>query len=124
MRKLNALLRLSDGDAARGWSVDALAYQAHWNSTDQVPLALIQSGQRCRDCALDPSDGGDTARDILSGEWHTHNLNGYIRVSAYPEHYRLQLFSNFTFFELRPATGDQFEQAEARNLLGTKLAHG
>ncbi|MEO8809741.1 MAG: TonB-dependent receptor [Rhodanobacter sp.] len=124
MRKLNGLLRLSDGDAARGWSVDALAYQAHWNSTDQVPLTLIQSGQLCRFCALDPTDGGDTARDILSGEWHTRDTNGYTRVSAYLEHYRLQLFSNFTFFELRPATGDQFEQAEARNLLGTKLAHG
>jgi len=124
MRKLNGLLRLSDGDTARGWSVDGLSYQAHWNSTDQVPLALIQSGQLCRYCALDPSDGGNTARDILSGEWHTHDVNGYTRVSAYLEHYRLQLFSNFTFFELRPATGDQFEQAEARNLLGTKLAHG
>ena len=124
MRKFNGLLRASGGNDARGWSVDALVYQARWNSTDQVPLDLIQSGQLCRFCALDPTDGGNTARDILSGEWHTHDLNGYTQVSAYLEHYRLQLFSNFTFFELRPATGDQFEQAEARNLLGTKSAHG
>jgi len=124
MRKINGLLRLSDGDAQHGWSIDTLIYEAHWNSTDQVPLALIQSGQLCRFCALDPTDGGDTARDILSGEWHTHDADGYTRISAYLEHYRLQLFSDFTFFELRPATGDQFEQEEARNMLGTKIAHG
>ncbi|GAB2591529.1 TonB-dependent receptor [Dyella jejuensis] len=124
MRKLNILLRLTDGDATNGWSIDGIAYQAHWNSTDQVPLALIQSGQLCRFCALDPTDGGDSTRDILSGEWHTHDAAGYTKVMAYLEHYQLQLFSDFTFFELRPATGDQFEQEEARNILGTKLAHG
>ncbi|MEO7050648.1 MAG: TonB-dependent receptor, partial [Rhodanobacter sp.] len=124
MRKLNGLLRVSKGDAARGWSADALVYQAHWNATDQVPLELIQSRQLCRYCALDPSAGGTTARDILSGEWHMRDADGYSRASVYLEHYRLQLFSNFTFFELRPATGDQFEQAEARNLLGSKIAHG
>ncbi|MFZ0870951.1 MAG: TonB-dependent receptor [Rhodanobacter sp.] len=124
MRKINGFLRLSDGDATHGWSVDANVYDAHWNATDQVPLALIQSGQLCRFCAIDPTDGGDTAHDILSGEWHTHDSYGYTTISAYLEHYRLQLFSNFTFFELRPNTGDQFEQEEARNMLGTKIAHG
>ena len=124
MRKFNALLRLSDGDGSRGWSADALAYDAHWNSTDQVPLELIDTGQLCRFCALDPTDGGDTARDILSGEWHVHNDDGYTKVSAYVEHYRLQLFSDFTYFELRPATGDQFQQEEARNLLGGQFVKG
>lgn len=124
MRKINGFLRLSDGDETRGWSIDTLIYEVHWNSTDQVPLALIQSGQLCRFCALDPTDGGDTARDILSGEWHTHDANGYTKISAYLEHYRLQLFSDFTFFELRPSTGDQFEQGEARDMLGAKIAHG
>lgn len=124
MRKLNGFLRLSNGDATRGWSIDGLAYEAHWNSTDQVPLALIQSGQLCRFCAVDPFDGGDTARDILSGEWHTHDADGNTKVMAWLEHYRLQLFSDFTFFELRPNTGDQFEQKESRNVLGTKIARG
>jgi outer membrane receptor protein involved in Fe transport len=124
MRRINSVFRLSDGDSLSGWSADALAYEAHWNSTDQVPLALIQSGQLCRFCALDPTDGGDTARDILSGEWHQHDDDGYTKVSAYAEHYRLQLFSDFTFFELRPATGDQFEQEEARNIFGAQVVKG
>ena len=61
MRKLNGLLRASGGNAQRGWSVDALAYAAHWRSTGQVPLELIQSRQLRRFCALDLSDGGRTA---------------------------------------------------------------
>jgi hypothetical protein len=124
MHKFNGLVRLSDGDDTRGWSIDMNAYDAHWDSTDQVPLALIQSGALCRFCALDTSDGGYSGRDILSGEWHTQDADGYTRISAYAEHYRLQLFSDFTYFELRPDTGDQFEQAESRNLVGTKIAHG
>ena len=124
MHKLNGLARLSDGDETRGWSIDFNAYDAHWNSTDQVPLSLIQSSALCRFCALDTSDGGYSGRDILSGEWHTQDASGYTRISAYAEHYRLQLFSNFTYFELRPDTGDQFEQAESRNLIGTKVVKG
>ena len=124
MHKFNGLARLSDGDETRGWSIDFNAYDAHWNSTDQVPLSLIQSSALCRFCALDTSDGGYSGRDILSGEWHTQDASGYTRISAYAEHYRLQLFSNFTYFELRPDTGDQFEQAESRNLICTKVVKG
>ncbi len=124
LRKTNALLRLSDGTHANGWSVDAIYYDAKWDSTDQVPLALIQSGQLDRFSALDPTDGGDTGRAILSGEWHSHDDNGYTKVSTYLEHYRLQLWSNFTYFEQRPATGDQFEQAESRNIVGGQIAKG
>ena len=44
--------------------------------------------------------------------------SGYSRTSFFIEHYQLQLWSNFTYFELRPTTGDQFEQEEHRNLEG------
>jgi outer membrane receptor protein involved in Fe transport len=124
MHKINGLLRLSDGDTQRGWSVDALGYVAHWNATDQVPLSLIQSGELCRFCALDPTDGGRTAREILSGEFHQSDDAGYLRVSGFAEHYRLQLWSNFTYFEDDPVRGDQFNQRDARNIFGSKVAKG
>ncbi|HUN93863.1 MAG TPA: TonB-dependent receptor [Burkholderiaceae bacterium] len=129
--KTNALLRLGDGGREAGWSVDAAHYTAHWNSTDQVPLELIESGQLGRFAALDPTDGGTTGRDILSGEWHRTRADGYTRASAYAEHYRLRLWSDFTFYELRngaaPNTNlpsDQFEQVENRNILGGQLVQG
>ncbi len=122
--KLNGLLRWSRGNRESGESVDAISYNAHWNSTDQVPLSLIQSGQLGRYSPMDPTDGGDTGRQVLSGEWHHSDGRGFTRASMYAEHYRLQLWSNFTFYELRPATGDQFEQAENRNLFGGHVARG
>jgi len=124
MRKTNAIVRLSDGDALRGWSADALAYSTRWNSTDQVPLELIRSGALCRFCALDPTDGGRTARAVLSGEWHAHDADGYEKASAFMEHYRLKLWSNFTYFEMDPVHGDQFNQRDSRNIYGTALAKG
>ena len=124
VRKYNGLARLSDGTTANGWSVDAIGYASHWTSTDQVPLALIESGQLCRFCALDPTDGGRSARAVVSGEWHEHDADGYTNVSAYAEHYDLKLWSNFTYFELRPDTGDQFQQQESRNFVGGQVVKG
>jgi len=124
VRKFNGLLRLSDGTYSKGWSVDAVGYASHWTSTDQVPLELIENGTLCRFCALDPTDGGRSARAIVSGEWHEHDADGYMNVSAYAEHYNLKLWSNFTYFELRPATGDQFEQQESRNFVGAQIVKG
>lgn len=124
MRKFNGLLRASGGDAKHGWSADALAYDARWRATDQIPLELIQSGELCRFCSLDPSDGGRSARQILSAEWHSRDEEGYFKASAYLQHYRLTLWSNFTFFLEDPEFGDQFTQRDSRNLGGGKVAKG
>jgi outer membrane receptor protein involved in Fe transport len=124
LHRFNGLMRLSNGMPVRGWSVDGVYYDADWRSTDQVPLQLIQSGQLGMFGSLDPSDGGDSGRAIVSGEWHSEDAQGYARASAFVQHYRLQLWSNFTFFELRPATGDQFEQDEHRNIVGGQVTKG
>jgi hypothetical protein len=124
VRKVNGVLKLSDGDGLRGWSVTSLGYTNRWTSTDQVPLELIESGQLGRWSALDPTDGGNSTRAVVSGEWHAHDERGYTNVSAYAQHYKLTLWSNFTFFEADPVHGDQFEQKEARNMLGGQAAHG
>jgi len=131
LNKFNALLRVSDGSSARGWSLDGIFYKAHWDSTDQVPISLIEDGTLCRFCALDPTDGGNSGRAILSGELHGTDDHGYWKALFYYEHYSLQLWSDFTFFENRCAIApdpslpcDQFEQWENRNIFGTKLAKG
>ena len=124
MHKVNGLLRASDGNADRGWSVDGIVYDAHWNATDQVPLELIDSGELCLYCALDPTDGGRSARQVLSGEWHEHDADGYLRAAGYFEHYRLQLWSNFTYFEDDPVRGDQFNQRDSRDIEGGSVVKG
>ena len=124
VRKYNGVLRISDGTQVDGWSAVALAYTNHWTSTDQVPLELIRSGQLGRFAALDPTDGGNSVRDVITGEWHRHDDRGYTNVSAFIEHYKLKLWSNFTYFEADPVRGDQFEQRESRNLVGGQARHG
>ena len=124
MRKVNGVLRLSAGDHDRGWSLDMLGTRSHWTSTDQVPLSLIETGQLGRYGAVDPTDGGRSARAVLSGEWHAHDERGYTRASAFVAHNELTLWSNFTYFEERPDTGDQFKQQESRNFFGGQVARG
>ena len=124
IRKVNGVLRVSDGTLADGWSADALAYTNHWTSTDQVPLALIRSGQLGRFAAMDPTDGGNSVRDVIAGEWHQRDAGGYTDVSAFVEHYKLELWANFTYFESDPARGDQFGQQESRDMVGGQARQG
>ena len=124
VRKYNGVLKLSDGDATRGWSATVLGYANRWTSTDQVPLELIQDGTLGRYSALDPTDGGNSTRAVVTGEWHARDDHGSTRLSAYAQHYTLTLWSNFTFFEQDTVHGDQFEQKEARNMVGGQAVHG
>jgi len=123
LRRQNAVLTLSHGTKARGWSTSLMAYDAHWTATDQVPERLITNGTLGRYGSLDPSNGGNTSRTSLSGEWHRRDGEQATDLSAYAMRYRLQLFSNFTYALERPATGDQFSQQDSRNVYGLKARH-
>ncbi len=125
--KFNALLRLSRGDADNGWSLAALAYRSRWSATDQVPQRAVDGGLISRFGSLDPSDGGNTQRVSLSGDWSSRDGRGWSRANAYAIAYRLDLWSNFTFCatDPDPATclrGDQFEQADDRRIYGGNAA--
>lgn len=131
LRKTNLLLRLSDGNEKNGWSLSGFHYRAHWNSTDQVPLELIESGKMGRFDALDPTDGGNSGRDVVTLAWHRDGGASFTRAKAYYQHYRLQLWSDFTFYENRYGQApnpnlpsDQFAQAESRNMTGGALVQG
>ena len=126
LRKTNALLTLSDGSAAHGWSTSLSAYRAHWTATDQVPQRLIDAGSYQgqafgRFDSLDPSDGASTSRTSLSGEWHQRTPHDSSQISWYAMHYDLNLFSNFTY-ALMPG-GDQFNQRDQRRVLGGSASH-
>jgi hypothetical protein len=122
LKKLNGLLTLSDGSAARGWSASFMGYDASWQSTDQVPLRAIADGTIDRFGHIDPTDGGNSSRYSLSGEWRDLGDKGGTRVSAYLMRYELQLFSNFTYAMDDPVDGDQFEQKDERTVAGVTAA--
>ncbi len=128
LHKSNGVLTLSGGTAAEGWSTSLMAYDAHWTSTDQIPQRLIDAGSDNgrpfgRFDSLDPTDGGETRRSSLSGEWHRQTESGATRVAAYAIDYRLKLFSNFTYALERPADGDQFSQQDKRTVYGVTASH-
>lgn len=123
LRRVNAVLGLSRGDKAQGFSLGLMAYDARWTSTDQIPQRLIDEGSYNgqpfgRFDSLDPTDGGRTSRSSLNGEWRGPLWSGDARVSAYAMHYTLALYSNFTYALERPDTGDQFAQKDKRNVYG------
>jgi hypothetical protein len=124
-RKLNGLLRYSQGDSVNGFSLTALGYHGEWNSTDQVAQRAITSGVIDRFGALDPSDGGHTYRYGAIGDWQRGSNHGAAstRITAYGIGYDLDLFSNFTYDLHDPEHGDQVEQADHRFMTGAKVAH-
>lgn len=121
-RKRNAVLRYAHGTEGDGWDLALLAYDARWTASDQVPLRAIDSGALGRFGTIDPSNGGDTERSSLSWQWADRD-RGW-RAHAYAVRYRLDLFSNFTYFLDNPTDGDQFEQVDRRSVLGTSLERG
>jgi hypothetical protein len=121
--KVNGVLRYSRGDARHAFSLTGMGYSAEWNSTDQVPQRAVESGAVPRFGGLDDSLGGATARYSLSGDWQRASSHGLTRATAYGLRYRLNLFSNFTYFLDDPIHGDQFEQADRRAVVGGRITH-
>jgi hypothetical protein len=102
----------------REFSLTALAYRARWNSTDQVPLRALAAGRIGRYGNIDPTDGGDTERASLSFAWTARDADAVTRLHAYALVYRLNLYSNFTYFLDDPVNGDQFNQRDRRGVFG------
>ena len=122
-RKRNGVLRYAQGDKANGWNVTAMAYEARWNSTDQIPLRALNSGQLGRFDLIDPTDGGSSHRYSLSGAWRRTSGDSSTEVNAYVARWRLDLYSNFSYFLDNPVDGDQFAQPDKRSMAAINVRH-
>jgi hypothetical protein len=143
VRKVNGIARYAQGTATDGFSVTAMAYSSKWDSTDQVPLRAITSGQIGLYGALDPTDGGDTTRFSLSGRVAQTDDAGSWKANAYLIKYTLDLYNNFEWNTANvltqigvpipttncwnpvvcsPLYGDQFHQRDDRVLGGVNAS--
>jgi hypothetical protein len=121
--KLNGVVRYSQGTPETGFSLTGMAYSNWWNSTDQIPLRAIRSGELSRYGAIDPSDGGASSRYSISGRWvHTHP-EAQSEIGFYAIKSSLNLWNNFTFFLSDPINGDQFQQQDQRVTAGINAAY-
>ncbi|QWG14576.1 TonB-dependent receptor [Bradyrhizobium sediminis] len=123
LRKLNGVVRYSQGTAADGFSLTGMAYANRWNSTDQIPSRAIASGEIGLFGALDPSDGGNSSRFSLSGRWAQTGEGGSSKVNFYVIKSSLNLWNDFTYFLSDPVNGDQFHQHDDRVLGGINASH-
>lgn len=122
-RRVNAMLRYSEGTVDNGFNLTGWLYTADWNSTDQIPKRALTSGALGRWAGIDPSDGGEADRFGLSGGWQRSDGDSATKINAYVMRYDLRLFSNFTYFLDDPVNGDQFRQSERRLMAGFNASH-
>ena len=119
-RKWNGVLRYSQGDNTNGLSLTAMGYHGKWNATEASPERAIDSGLIDRFGSIDPTDGGQTYRYSVGGEWQHSSGNTLNKIQAYGLGYGLNLISNFTFFLDDPVHGDQVEQVDRRFVTGLR----
>jgi hypothetical protein len=102
-----------------GWGLTLLAYGANWNATDQIPQRALDAGRIGRFGTLDRTDGGRSRRILAAAR---RDFGDGLKANAYVQYYRLNLWSNFTYFLDDPVNGDQFEQAERRWIGGSAVS--
>ncbi|HTD53758.1 MAG TPA: TonB-dependent receptor [Silvibacterium sp.] len=119
--KFNGLLTYSQGGDTSGFSITARAYHGNWHSSDQIPTTAVPLVGFFG--ALNPTDGGNSQRYSLQGEWHRQGANSITRIMAYGFYYDLDLFSDFTYYLSDPVRGDQFEQQDRRWVAGLDARH-
>jgi hypothetical protein len=119
-RRLNGLLRYHHGDDRDFFTLTAMAYSGTWNSTDQVPERAVAEGVIDRFGSLNPSDGGDSDRDSVSFSRVIRSDTDQWQFSGYAIHYKLDLWSTFTYYLKDPVNGDQMLQHDDRMVYGAK----
>jgi outer membrane receptor protein involved in Fe transport len=122
-RKVNSVLRYSEGDGHDGYSITGSYYHGLWNSSTDQPERAIAAGLISRFGELNPSDGGVAQRANLTGQYHASVAAGELDVDAYAFSNYLILWNDFTHFLVDPVNGDQEEQHENRSTVGGSVGY-
>jgi outer membrane receptor protein involved in Fe transport len=122
-RKINAVLRYSEGDTHDGYSVTGSFYHGLWNNQTDQPQRAITEGLISRFGELDPTDQGAAQRANVSGEYFSTLGEGQLAASAYAFSNQLSLFNDFTHFLVDPVNGDQEDQHEDRATVGGAVGY-
>lgn len=113
--------RFDEETRLEGW---AAFYDGRWNSSGQIPLRRVRGPGFDRWDAIDPTEGGDSNRQMgLVRLVHEPAPGRRLEASAWAAHYALDLYSNFTFFLSHPDTGDGILQSDDRVYTGGSLVY-
>lgn len=117
-KRYAGIVRYHRGDEREGFTASLMGYDIEYTAPDQIPLRAVESGEIDRLGFIDPSDGGDVHRYSVNAEWRGKADTGHWSAQAYALDYRMDLYSNFTYFLADPVNGDQFRQFDDRRVYG------
>ncbi|MES3034324.1 MAG: TonB-dependent receptor [Gemmatimonadota bacterium] len=123
LRKYSSMARYSMERGASQFSVLAMAYTSRWDASDQIPQRAIRSGALSRFGQVDSTLGGNTSRYSLSALLRRVGTGSVQEYQTYVIRSALDLTSNFTYFLDDPVNGDQFQQLDARTVVGGSATH-
>jgi hypothetical protein len=105
-------------------SLTGTYHRANWNASGEVPLRAVTDGSLDRFGAVDPSEGGKTTRwrGLLNYHYDTPD-GGKLYANAYYQYYKLDLWTNFTFFLNDPVNGDGIQQSDRRVMYGGDIGY-
>jgi hypothetical protein len=101
------------------FSLTAMAYDNSWNSPDQIPARAVEQGLIDDFGSLNTTNGGESSRYSLSGNWRTEQWN----ANVYAIKSDLELIADFTYFLDDPVNGDQYQQVDDRTIIGGSTSH-
>jgi TonB family protein len=105
-------------------TVGEMSYGANWHGSGQLPARAVERGVVSRFGALDPSEGGNTARHQAYLKYRLRPTDSSeLNALAYVGTYRFNLFSNFTLFLHDAERGDEVEQVDQRTFYGGRIQY-
>lgn len=130
-RKVNAVVRYSEGSGGNAISLTAMYYRDLWNATTDQPVRAMDPAYMAtlgltpigRFGSLDPSDAGTAETGRLSGQYHHDIGESHFDANVFYVYNRLTLWNDFSHFLLDPVNGDQEAQHENRNTVGGEASY-
>ena len=105
-------------------SVTGSYHTSNWNASGEIPFRAITDGTIGRFGAIDSTEGGKTQRATGRMQYHYDTpSNGRFFADAYLIYYKLDLWTNFTFFLDDPVNGDGIHQHDQRYMYGGNLGY-
>ena len=99
-------------------------HKANWNGSGQIPFRAVANGTIDRFGSIDPSEGGKTERATGRLQYHYDTpYGGQFFADSYLAYYKLDLWTNFTFFLDNPVDGDGISQHDQRYTYGGNVGY-
>ena len=123
--RFNGLAKLTfKPTSASKLNLTASQLYGSWNGSGQIPLREVMAGRLDRFGFIDDSEGGESARTTLHFNAEYLGPTGsQAFAQLWGQYYKLDLFSNFTFFLNDKENGDGIEQNDRRWIYGGHLGY-